>query len=76
MSNYFDGKQLFTEPKVTQYGSHMVMTNVNRPLKRKYINIDTRNRDEYSNISMANCNITLPEVISHLASWSVLYRLR
>jgi hypothetical protein len=28
MSKYFDNKDSFMGPKTTQYGSHMVMTNV------------------------------------------------
>ena len=30
MSSYFDNKELFTGPKVNQYGSHMLMTNVSK----------------------------------------------
>ena len=48
MSNYFDNKDNFLEPNVTQYGSHMVMTNVHKSSKTKYINIDTRFSDEYN----------------------------
>jgi len=55
---------LFLEPKTTQYGSHMVMSNVIKQSKTKYINIDTRFRDEYNYISTANYNITLPERIT------------
>jgi hypothetical protein len=33
----FDRNELFLEPKVTQYGNHMVMTNVNKPIKKKII---------------------------------------
>jgi hypothetical protein len=47
-NQYFDNKDLFMEPQVTQYGSHMVMTNVQRSLKHKYLNIDTRFCDEYN----------------------------
>ena len=49
MSNYFENRDLFLEPKVNQYGSHMVMTNVHKQNKTKYINIDTTFRDEYNN---------------------------
>ena len=48
MSNYFDNKELFLEPKVKQYGSHMVMSNVYKNTKVKYVNIDTKFRDEYN----------------------------
>ena len=49
MSEYFDNKQLFSSPKVSQYGGHMVMTNVVKETRKKYINIDTKYCDEYSN---------------------------
>ena len=42
MSKYLDDKALFLEPQVTQYGNHMVMTNVTKGRKLRYINIDTR----------------------------------
>lgn len=71
MSQYFDKKNLFLEPKVTQYGSHMVMSNVNKPTKTKYVNIDTKFSDEYNNFSVANYNITLPERINDVKSLTV-----
>jgi len=72
MSHYFDEKNpLFMEPKVTQYGPHMVMTNVVKPLKRKFINIDTRYRDDYNTTSVANYNMTLPERILNIKSAKV-----
>jgi len=70
MSNYFDNKDLFVGPKTNQYGGHMVMTNVIKERKKKYINVDTRFRDEYS--SGVSCNgmdsitITLPERINEV----------
>ena len=45
MSQYFDKNNLFLEPKVKQYGSHMVMSNVNKPTKTKYVNVDTKFSD-------------------------------
>ena len=39
MSQYFDKSDLFLDPKVKQYGSHMVMSNVHKPTKTKYVNI-------------------------------------
>lgn len=74
MSEYFDNKDLFLEPKVKQYGSHMVMTNVNKPTKHKYFNIDTRFRDdydEYSNPKQTVSNITLPQRINDVKSINV-----
>ena len=51
MSQYFDNKDSFLQPKVNQYGNHMVMTNVSKPTKKKYWNIDTRFHDDYDNYS-------------------------
>jgi len=62
---------LFLEPKTTQYGSHMVMSNVIKQSKTKYINIDTRFRDEYNYISTANYNITLPERITDVSTMTL-----
>lgn len=64
MSQYFDGKDLFMGPKTTQYGTHMVMTQVAKESKIKYVNIDSRFRDEYSDQMLANCSVTLPERIN------------
>ena len=41
-SNYFDNKTCFLEPKVEQFGSSMVMTNVHKPTKKRFVNIDSR----------------------------------
>ena len=54
MSKYFDQKDSFLGPKVSQYGSHMVMTDVQKESKRKYINIDTRFCNEFVNQNIAN----------------------
>jgi len=62
---------LFLEPKTTQYGSHMVMSNVIKQSKTKYINIDTRFRDEYNYLSTANYNITLPERITDVSTMTL-----
>ena len=64
MSQYFDNKELFVGPTTTQYGSHMVTTNVLKETKMKYVNIDTRFQDEYNFNSVANLNVTLPERIN------------
>lgn len=78
----FDNKNdLFYEPKVNQYGSHMVMTNVNKSTKIKYLNIDTRFRDEYNyndqsyfNVTTPDkykYNITIPEIVTNIKTISV-----
>jgi len=71
MSSYFDNKELFTGPKMNQYGSHMVMTNVTKASKIKYVNIDTKFRDEYNSNVTSDYNITLPERITDVHSISV-----
>lgn len=69
MSEYNDS--LFLAPKTNQYGGHMVMTNVSKPTKTKYINIDTKFRDEYNYLQTTDYNITLPERITDVKSLSV-----
>ena len=71
MSNYFDNKELFLEPKVKQYGSHMVMSNVYKNTKVKYVNIDTKFRDEYNYNDTVNYTLTLPERITDVKSLKV-----
>jgi len=72
MSKYNDNKtDNFMEPAVSQYGSHMVMTNVHKHLKTKYVNIDTIFADEYNLSSLADYNITLPEKITNVQSVSI-----
>jgi hypothetical protein len=67
MSKYMDNQELFLAPTVKQYGSHMVMTNVQKASKTKYITIDTRFRDNYEATSQtANYMITLPERINEV----------
>ena len=61
MSRYFDNKDTFLGATTTQYGNHMVMTNVMKEGKTKYINIDTRFRDNYDTNILSKHNVTLPE---------------
>jgi hypothetical protein len=82
MSEYFDNKQLFSSPKVSQYGSHMVMTNVVKESKFKHINIDTKFSDDYVNnrtntnniatYNAASYTFTLSEKINDVKSISVV----
>jgi len=69
MAEYND--ELFLAPKTTQYGSHMVMTNVSKPTKKKYINIDTKFRDEYNYLQVTDYNITLPERITDVKNMTI-----
>jgi hypothetical protein len=71
MSSYFDKKELFSGPNVTQYGNHMVMTNVIKTPKTKYVNIDTKFRDEYNSNVTTDYNITLPERITNVHNISL-----
>lgn len=71
MSRYFDNKELFVGPTTKQYGSHMVTTNVIKETKIKYINIDSRFRDEYNYSNLANYYFTLPERINDVKTVSV-----
>ena len=70
-SSYFDNKDLFTGPTTNQYGSHMVITNVNKEMKVKHINIDTKFRDEYNYNTTSNYNITLPQRINEVKNMSI-----
>lgn len=82
--NYLETTDFFTEPKVTQHASHMVMSGVVKPLKKKQVNIDTRFSDDYNlnqngsiNIlsnpqqPVANYNLTLPERVTEIRSMTV-----
>jgi len=71
MSEYVNKHNLFLEPQTKQYGNHMVMTNVHKENKTKYINIDTRFRDDFSENLTANYNITLPERITEVVSLKI-----
>lgn len=71
MSEYMNKKELFMEPETRQYGSHMIMTNVHKPQKQKYINIDTKFRDEYNYQETSNYNITLPERINDVKTITI-----
>jgi len=69
-NNYFDNKDLFLGPKVTQYGSHMVMTQVQKETKKKYWNIDTQFRDDYdpSMNYLMQYTFSLPQPINDVKS--------
>jgi hypothetical protein len=81
MSEYFDNKGLFSSPQVSQYGNHMVMTNVSKSSKCHYLNIDTKFADDFTNnrlnpacattYNMANYTITLPEKMNEITSMMV-----
>lgn len=64
----FDHKRLFNEPTMEQHGSHMIIKNVHKPEKTKYLTIDTRFRDQYDTSLLANYTITLPERVNSVKS--------
>ncbi len=76
MSRYFDNKISFMEPQFDG-GHHNIMTNVMKPKKTKYLNIDTRFTDEYNYTDTSfnetkSYTITLPERINSVMSIKVL----
>jgi hypothetical protein len=75
---YFDNRDAFLQPQVTQHGSHMVMTNVHKEKRVMHWNIDTRFRDDYDNYSLTTTGglvqsytFTLPQPINDVRSISV-----
>jgi hypothetical protein len=72
MSKYLDNKELFLGATTTQYGNHMVMTNVMKPGKTKYINIDTRFKDDYATTLLSKHTISLPERYTEVRNISVV----
>jgi hypothetical protein len=75
---YFDNRDAFLQPQVTQHGSHMVMTNVHKEKRVMHWNIDTRFRDDYDNYSLTTSGglvqsytFTLPQSINDVRSISV-----
>ena len=82
MNNYIDSKSLFQEPRIDQYGSHMVMSNVVKPSRFIYLNLDTTFCEEYANnftnpsnpgtFQTAQYTIQLPERINDVKSISII----
>ena len=75
---YFDNRDAFLQPQVTQHGSHMVMTNVHKEKRVMHWNIDTRFRDDYDSYSLTTSGgliqgytFTLPQPINDVRSISV-----
>ena len=71
MSDYYNKPELFMEPKTKQYGNHMIMTNVHKQSKVKFINIDTKFRDDYDYTQPANFQVVLPERVNDVHSLRV-----
>jgi len=71
-NRYLDKRSIFMEPEVNQYGgSHMVMTNVMKDVKKKYVNIDTRFCKDYSDSTREDYYIDFPERIQNVRNISV-----
>jgi len=70
MSMYTDDTN-FLSPKVSQHSGHMIMTNVNKPSKIKYFNIDTRFQEEYNLVKKASFQYILPQRIADVKSIAV-----
>lgn len=71
----FNNNDLFLQPKVEQYGSHMLMTEVHKEKKVKYVNIDTRFRedyDEYTKTTQTYFNVLLPDKLTNVKNISVV----
>jgi hypothetical protein len=77
MSKFINEKGLFMDPKVEQHGSHMVMTNVHKPTKIQYLNMDTIFTDDLAfNAthfnSISNYTFSLPHRIDDIKSITVV----
>jgi hypothetical protein len=67
----YKNAHLFMEPETQQYGNHMVMTNVHKPVKSKHVNIDTKFRDDYDYTQPASFNVSIPERLNEVRSIQV-----
>lgn len=63
---------MFLEPTVQQYGNNMVMTGVQKPTKKKFVNMDTRFANDYmypaSFHTIEKYTLTLPERLTDVRS--------
>lgn len=73
---YNNDSGLFLDPKVSQHGSNMVMTNVSKPTKTKFLNIDTNFSEDlvHNNTNYNKTDIfsfTIPEKITDVKTVKV-----
>lgn len=73
MSNTMTTKEtnMFMNGKLKQQGSHMIMTNVYKQSRKKYINIDSRFQDGYQTARerpLASFTYTLPSIVFDVKS--------
>lgn len=74
MSHYMDSKSTqFLSPTVQQNGGHMIMTNVQKPTKTKYVNIDTLFQEEYNQSQRASLVYNLPQQINCVKSMALTH---
>ena len=58
-------------PEVSQHGGHMIMENVKKPSKIKYVNIDSRFQEEYNSNKGAAFSFQLPQKLNEVKSIAV-----
>ena len=58
-------------PDVSQHGGHMIMENVKKPSKIKYVNIDSRFQEEYNSNKGAAFSFQLPQKLNDVKSIAV-----
>ena len=61
----------FLSPELTQQGGHMIIENVNKSTKIKYLNIDTRYQGDYNLNKLATLTYNLPQRITEVKSIAV-----
>ena len=71
MSAYNEKYNLFLQPETNQYGNHMVMSNVQKQNKHKYVNIDTKFSDEYEHTQTTNENADHISNQSELSTFTI-----
>jgi len=73
MSRFYTAEDLAMGPQIEQHSSHMVMTNVSQENRVKYVNIDSKFRDDYDSHvdGPVDFMVTLPSPITHVQSMKV-----
>lgn len=72
MSKYMDTEdKSFLSPEIIQNGGHMIMQNVKKTNKIKFLNIDTRFQGDYNLNKLATLTYHLPQKITEVKSIAV-----
>jgi hypothetical protein len=58
-------------PEIRQEGAHMIMQNIKKESKIKYVNVDSRFQNEYNQNKLANFTYELPQKITDVKSIAV-----